>query len=52
MIDVDDETASVIAGWSPDETYWLTDTVDLGGDSHTWVLDTTAEPNWVGELPE
>ena len=25
-ISVDDATSSVIAGWAPDETYWLTDT--------------------------
>lgn len=38
-IGVDDETASVIAGWSPDATYWLTDPDRIDDDFRTWVLD-------------
>lgn len=34
-IPVDDETASLIAGWNPDATYWLTD-VEETGDPVTW----------------
>lgn len=49
-IEVDDETASVIAGWAPDETYWLTDPDRIGDESHTWVLDNSREhPVWVEE---
>jgi hypothetical protein len=48
-IAVDADTASVIAGWAPDETYWLTDTVNLDrDDSRTWVCDTSgSHPLWV-----
>lgn len=49
-IDVNDDTASVIAGWAPDETYWLTDTLDINGDSRTWVCDTSGRhPLWAEE---
>jgi hypothetical protein len=46
-IDVDDDTASVIAGWAPDETYWLTDAVDFNGDFRTWLCDNSGmHPRW------
>jgi hypothetical protein len=47
-IAVDEDTASVIAGWAPDETHWLTDTATVAGDeSRVWVCDTTGEhPVW------
>ena len=49
-IEVDDETASVIGGWAPDETYWLTDTDSIGADFRTWVLhDSREQPAWVEE---
>ncbi|WP_257015895.1 hypothetical protein [Rhodococcus sp. ACS1] len=50
-IAVDADTASVIAGWAPDDTYWLTDTVKLDSDdSQTWVCDTVGRrPCWVEE---
>ncbi|MFC7446504.1 hypothetical protein [Rhodococcus daqingensis] len=49
-IDVDAETASVISGWAPDETFWLTDTAWIGADTLTWVLDDSqAQPAWVEE---
>ncbi|QBJ98826.1 hypothetical protein ERC79_19120 [Rhodococcus sp. ABRD24] len=50
-IEVDAETASVIAGWAPDETYWLTDTVHLdSNDSRTWVCDKSGRHlSWVEE---
>ena len=35
VIQVDDEFASTIAGWNPDQTWWLTDRVELG-ESHVW----------------
>lgn len=35
-IRVDDEHSSVIAGWSPDTTYWLTDAARVTGDPVTW----------------
>ncbi|EME15408.1 hypothetical protein G419_23019 [Rhodococcus triatomae BKS 15-14] len=48
-IDVDADTASVIAGWGPDETYWLTDAL-VGGDFQTWRCDTAGRhPRWAEE---
>jgi hypothetical protein len=35
-ISVGDDAASVIAGWGPDETYWLTDSVSVESTSTTW----------------
>ncbi|MFE7507229.1 hypothetical protein [Promicromonospora sp. NPDC057488] len=43
-IPVDDDAASVIAGWSPDETYWFVDTVRPQGAGTEWVLD---DEDWV-----
>lgn len=43
-IPVGDDTASVIAGWNPDETCWLVDTVRPTGDGTEWVLD---DEDWV-----
>lgn len=49
-IDVDADTASVIAGWGPDETYWLTDAALVNGDFQTWVCDTNGRyPLWAEE---
>lgn len=49
-IQVDDERASVIAGWAPDETYWLTDTDNSGDDPRTWIFhDSPEQPAWVEE---
>lgn len=38
-LDVDDETATVIAGWSPDTTIWLQDAVRAVGAPQAWVQD-------------
>ena len=43
-IPVDRGTCSVIAGWNPDETYWLTDAVRPEEDGAVWVLD---DEDWV-----
>ncbi|NMM91300.1 hypothetical protein B2J88_44550 [Rhodococcus sp. SRB_17] len=52
-IDVDEETASVIAGWAPDATCWLTDPDRIGADTRTWVLDDNREqPTWVEETQQ
>ncbi|MGW6694803.1 hypothetical protein ACWF62_13620 [Rhodococcus sp. NPDC054953] len=49
-IDVDADTASVIAGWTPDVTYWLTDIADVNGEFRTWLCDTTGRHlAWVDE---
>lgn len=52
-IGVDDETASVIAGWAPDATCWLTDPDRIGEESRTWVLDDSREHlDWVEETQQ
>lgn len=52
-IAVDDATASVVAGWAPDETYWLTDAAAADGDeAQVWVCDTDGEhPEWITKRP-
>ncbi|WP_411732000.1 hypothetical protein [Paeniglutamicibacter sp.] len=35
-IEVDNESASVVAGWNPDESYWFTAEVRLHGDPAAW----------------
>lgn len=42
-IAVDAATASVIAGWNPDETIWLTDEVSCGDDVERWGRDADGE---------
>ncbi|HEY0259075.1 MAG TPA: hypothetical protein VGC18_04425 [Lacisediminihabitans sp.] len=45
---IDDATASVIAGWNPDETYWLTDptgTADEAPSGQVWWRD--GRQRWV-----
>ncbi|WP_454858475.1 hypothetical protein [Promicromonospora soli] len=43
-IPVDRGTCSVIAGWNPDETYWLTGVARPEEDGAEWVLD---DEDWV-----
>jgi len=49
VIDIDDEYASVIGGWGPDETYWLTGRVrDVGRPRARWrSTDGPSGPSWV-----
>ena len=49
VIDVDDEYASVIGGWGPDETYWLTGRVrEIGRPRVAWLsTDGPFGPSWV-----
>ncbi|HZC72847.1 MAG TPA: hypothetical protein VE442_19275 [Jatrophihabitans sp.] len=35
-LDVDVNTATVLAGWAPDTTYWLGDVLELAGEPTTW----------------
>lgn len=39
VIPVDAETATVIAGWNPDETYWFTPRIRYLDDPVAWVLE-------------
>ncbi|MFC4628445.1 hypothetical protein ACFO6V_09400 [Promicromonospora alba] len=43
-VPVEDDIASVIAGWNPDETYWLSDDARPGEDGAVWVR---ADQDWV-----
>ncbi|MBZ5738829.1 hypothetical protein [Nocardioides mangrovi] len=36
---VTEDTASVLAGWDPDQTYWLTDVVLASAPERTWIRD-------------
>lgn len=46
-IDVDGDAASVIAGWAPDEAFWLTGDVRADGDIVEWARDDINE-TWSG----
>jgi hypothetical protein len=38
-LDVDGTSASVLAGWDPDATFWLNDVLRFGGDGRRWQRD-------------
>ncbi|GAA2025551.1 hypothetical protein GCM10009720_01610 [Yaniella flava] len=45
---VDNHTASVIAGWDPDVTYWFAPHVSYLDEPVTWVLDVHEDhPEWL-----
>ncbi len=49
-----DDVASSIAGWNPDETYWLTSELGAIGDPVHWVVDAAGETSpdtdvWIPE---
>lgn len=47
-IPVDADTASVIAGWGPNETYWFTPRIQRLDESTAWILDERgADRLWV-----
>jgi hypothetical protein len=43
-VDVGSDAASVLAGWDPDQTYWLTDPPASAGPSQRWVA---TESRWI-----
>ncbi|WP_423494806.1 hypothetical protein IM711_05730 [Microbacterium esteraromaticum] len=45
-IEVGDGRASVIAGWNPDETYWLTSAVQFDEPPQTWVSPDGQNEEW------
>lgn len=53
-IAVDDDTATVIAGWVPDETYWLTGVATLETDVYQkWLCHTSSRhSSWVEDLAQ
>jgi hypothetical protein len=36
----------LLAGWSPDETYWLADVLTIGGSPSRFILDRSAQLGW------
>lgn len=40
-VPADDDHAALLAGWNPDETFWLTDKLSTTGTPVTWALDKT-----------
>lgn len=42
----DERTASLIAGWSPDTTYWLNDVITRVAEVVDWILDDESD-EWV-----
>ncbi len=44
VIPVDDERASLIAGWSPDTTFWLTEPPRSDGPAQQWRRGRSGEP--------
>lgn len=38
-IPVDEQTASVIAGWDPDQTYWFTPNIRISDELERWTLE-------------
>ena len=40
------ETATMLAGWDPDETYWLADALEQAGASAHWRRDVSAGGPW------
>jgi hypothetical protein len=44
-VPVDDDVASVLAGWDPDQTYWLSDIPHLAETRQSWVR-TPGEATW------
>lgn len=51
LIPVDREYASVIAGWGPDSTLWLTDVVRKHGPRQRWTRQSGADA-WTREDPD
>lgn len=39
------DSASLLAGWAPDETYWLSDVLEPAGDPIGWHLEETPSRN-------
>jgi hypothetical protein len=40
------DAGTVLAGWDPDQTYWLTDILTLGGPASTWVRSDVEPLGW------
>jgi hypothetical protein len=45
-IAVGPDAASVIAGWDPDATYWLTDSLQIVGPATNWVDEARHGDSW------
>jgi hypothetical protein len=51
-VQLDHEVATLLAGWNPDETYWLTDALVLAADPTGWTRDDYGRiSKWCPERP-
>jgi hypothetical protein len=41
------DACTLLAGWNPDQTYWLTDILVLGGPATTWVQSDARPLGWL-----
>ncbi len=41
-----DDARTMVAGWDPDATYWLTDVLSAAGQPADWTEDDTAPFGW------
>ena len=46
------DACTLLAGWNPDQTYWLTDILALAGPTATWVDSDTRPLGWLPRWPE
>lgn len=46
------DACTLLAGWDPDQTYWLNDILALGGPATTWVESDGRPPGWLPASPE
>jgi hypothetical protein len=40
------DACTLLAGWDPDQAYWLTDILTLAGPATTWVGSDTGPLGW------
>jgi hypothetical protein len=45
----DDGTRTLLAGWDPDATWWLTDSLSLSGPPEEWASEEWASEEWASE---
>jgi hypothetical protein len=38
---------TMLAGWDPDQSYWLTDILTLAGSAVTWLKTDEGQPGWI-----
>jgi hypothetical protein len=46
------DAGTLLAGWDPDETYWLADILDTAGPTLRWTSQDSPHPRWRPETPD